>query len=74
LKALLESGRKPEEMLDELYLTVLSRLPTAEEKQTALKYNSSSATSSKRGSFKRREDWVDITWALINSTEFLYRH
>jgi hypothetical protein len=23
---------------------------------------------------KRREDWLDITWALINSTEFLYRH
>ena len=21
-----------------------------------------------------REDWLDITWALINSTEFLYRH
>jgi hypothetical protein len=24
--------------------------------------------------FKRREDWIDITWSLINSIEFLYRH
>jgi len=23
---------------------------------------------------KRREDWIDITWSLINSIEFLYRH
>jgi hypothetical protein len=23
---------------------------------------------------KRREDWIDLTWSLINSTEFLYRH
>lgn len=24
--------------------------------------------------FKRREDWIDLAWSLINSTEFLYRH
>ncbi|MBU6402455.1 MAG: DUF1553 domain-containing protein [Verrucomicrobia bacterium] len=23
---------------------------------------------------KRREDWIDIAWSLMNSTEFLYRH
>lgn len=23
---------------------------------------------------KRREDWLDLAWALMNSTEFLYRH
>jgi len=35
------------------------------------------ATANKGGKasgLRRREDWVDIAWSLINSTEFLYRH
>jgi hypothetical protein len=39
LKAIFESGRKPEEILDELYLTILSRPPTPAEVQTALEYD-----------------------------------
>ena len=23
---------------------------------------------------KKRDDWIDVAWSLINSTEFLYRH
>ena len=23
---------------------------------------------------KRREDWLDLAWSLLNSTEFLYHH
>jgi hypothetical protein len=23
---------------------------------------------------KRREDWLDVAWALLNSSEFLYLH
>jgi hypothetical protein len=75
LKALLASGRKPREIIDELYLTILSRFPTPQEVKTAELY-SSFRTAAKPGTAapKRREDWVDIAWSLINSTEFRYRH
>jgi Protein of unknown function (DUF1553)/Protein of unknown function (DUF1549) len=79
LKAIFESGRKREEMVEELYLTMLSRFPSEDEVKNAEEYGQAGAASKsgKPGKFaavKRREDWVDISWALINSTEFLYRH
>jgi hypothetical protein len=55
------------EMTNELYLTILSRLPTNEELRVVGVY-------SKSNSVKRREIAVDLAWALINSAEFLYRH
>jgi hypothetical protein len=70
LRAILDSGRKPPEMVEELYLTILSRFPTPEEVKIAEDYGK----SDKPKAVKKREDWVDIAWALINSTEFLYRH
>ena len=78
LKALLDSGRKPDAIMEELYLTILSRFPTADEVQNAEAYGGGMALTPagkpKVGAFKRRENWVDITWSLINSTEFVYRH
>jgi hypothetical protein len=79
LKAIFDSGRKPRAMVEELYLTVLSRQPTDDEVANALSYNAVGTSSrpgkqSKSGSTKRREDLLDIAWALINSSEFLYRH
>ena len=70
LKAIFDSGRKPPEIVEELYLTILSRFPTPDEVKIAEDYGK----SNKPKAAKAREDWVDITWALINSTEFLYRH
>ena len=70
LKAIFDSGRKPPEMVEELYLTILSRFPTSDEMKIAEDYGKTGRPKA----VKRREDWVDITWALINSTEFLYRH
>jgi hypothetical protein len=66
LKALMTAGRKPEETVKQMYLTILSRPPTADELETALGYQT--------GYTKKATDWVDIAWSLINSTEFLYRH
>jgi len=70
LRALLDSGRKPAEIVGELYLTVLSRNPTVEELKTLEEIG----RPGRNGRVKTREDWVDITWALINNPEFLYRH
>ena len=73
LKAIFDSGRKPPEIVEQLYLAILSRFPTPDEVKNAEAYGTPRAAS-KAGGPKRRDDWVDITWALINSTEFLYRH
>lgn len=73
LAALIDSGRSRTEIVTELYLTILSRFPTPEEVAVAKAYGST-PNDAKPGRPKRREEWVDIAWALINSTEFLYRH
>jgi hypothetical protein len=67
--ALQEILRKPDPraMLTGLYLTVLSRYPTEEEVRIAAAYQQSSGLD-------RRNAAIDVAWALINSTEFLYRH
>ncbi len=50
-----------------LYLAILSRYPTDEEQKIAKTYSDS-------GLVNRRQAGVDIAWALINSSEFVYRH
>jgi hypothetical protein len=71
LKAIFDSGRKQPELVEELYLTILSRFPTPEEVKALGEYGRPGKAGAR---VKTREDWVDITWALINSTEFMYRH
>mgnify|MGYP005840017871 CR=1 FL=1 len=65
-KAAAAPSKSPVELVDELYLTILSRYPTKDELKTIGEYVQSAAS--------RREAVVDLAWALINSAEFLYRH
>jgi hypothetical protein len=127
LQAIIAYSRRPPQIVEELYLTILSRFPTPEEIMTIEGYGrpqvvkalssvkssrakSPAATNSepsiqpaqstqsnqvasgsnsilagttpdqpaklpdKKVLVKKRDDWVDIAWSLINSEEFLYRH
>ena len=60
------SGRPIPEVIDELYLSTLSRLPTEKEKKILL----AQPISDKQ----RREKIEDMLWVLMNTKEFLYNH
>ncbi len=60
-------GRTPREIIQGLYLAVLSRYPTEPELEAVSAYF-------RTGGLPLREAALDLTWALINSPEFLYRH
>jgi hypothetical protein len=77
LREIAQSGRGSRKLIEELYLTILSRRPTKEESRIAAEYlqPEEAAPSGKKGiAAKQRNQWLDIAWALINSNEFLYRH
>lgn len=56
----------PEKTIENMYLSILSRYPTAPETKTALAYYDASGNRYNAG--------VDIAWALLNTKEFIYRH
>ena len=58
--------RTPADIATGLWLGILSRFPTAEESKTAQDYF--------KTGIGKRQATVDLAWALMNSTEFLYRH
>ena len=55
------------ELINNLYLTILSRYPSPEEMAAADKYFQSEGLA-------RKTAVDDLAWALINTKEFLYRH
>jgi hypothetical protein len=67
LAAMMRDIKNPQELVSQIYLTVLSRYPTAEEWKLV-------EAHSQRGAARGREAMVDLVWALVNSTEFLCRH
>ncbi len=66
VQQLVESNKTSDEVIEELYLSTLSRWPTAVEKQTVLQ------------SFEfekdRKKAAQDLQWALINGVEFVLNH
>ena len=58
---------KPGELVQKIYLTVLSRPPTAKELATIEDH----VTATHAGA---RETAEDLVWALINQPEFIYIH
>ena len=67
LRNLTTPGRAPRAVTEDLYLTILSRLPTEEESARVDAY-------ARAGVAKGREVWNDLAWALINTDEFRMRH
>jgi hypothetical protein len=67
LLALLRSRKPTPEIAEDLYLTILSRYPSEEEVRRIEAFGAGKST-------KTSTEWIDIAWALINSTEALYRH
>jgi hypothetical protein len=66
--ALLEKKAMSEpELVQELYLTAYSRMPSRNELAEALKHFS-------RPGVTRQTALEDITWALLNSAEFVFNH
>jgi hypothetical protein len=66
LQFLMRNAKTPRALATGLYLMILSRYPTEEELKIVGAYPQSGV--------KGRDAAIDLAWALINSTEFLYRH
>jgi hypothetical protein len=67
VRYLTQNKKTPREIATGMYLGILSRFPTEAELRTVENYFQTD-------SGKEREAAVDLAWALINSSEFLYRH
>jgi len=71
MQALLQGGGGGGiQVLNNLYLTILSRFPTESEAQTVGVYMQAAGTTPAQ----RRQAVLDVVWALLNSAEFRYRH
>lgn len=68
---LVSSATKPKvdmnELIDRMYLTVLSRPPMNVERTVAMDYIQANGSNPKNAV-------LDLLWALINTKEFMYRH
>ncbi|WP_165073447.1 DUF1549 domain-containing protein [Paludisphaera rhizosphaerae] len=65
LGAILARSTNDRQVLNQLYMLVLSRLPNPQEVETCVQYITKSGN--------RNEAFEDVYWSLVNSTEFLSR-
>lgn len=66
IQALLRTRNNPREFTDNVYLTILSRRPTDEERAAVREHGLAGRDP--------RTAALDLVWALLNSAEFLHRH
>jgi hypothetical protein len=64
--ALLKAGKKPNEIVDDLFIRALSRKPSDVESRKML-----ALVSANPG---EKNGYDDVLWALVNSTEFEFNH
>ncbi len=58
---------EPADAIENMYLTILSRYPTAKETNVAIAYV-------RDGGLGRYDASVDLVWALLNTKEFIFKH
>lgn len=66
LEKLLKSSKSDNDILEELFLATLSRLPSAQDRQAFADY--------RKMITDRRAAFTDTVWALINTREFILNH
>jgi hypothetical protein len=72
VEEMLESGRTPEQVIEELYLRTLTRMPTEKEIAGLLEIVRSAPDAETPAGL--RETLEDGFWALLNSREFVFNH
>jgi hypothetical protein len=67
VKQVVEPGATPAQVIERLYVRVLSRLPRDTETKLMLKYLEQPGVD-------RQQAYAEILWALLNSSEFSLNH
>jgi hypothetical protein len=67
IQRLLKDAKNDAEIVEEIYLAALSRLPREEEKQRVLEYLSKDKKN-------RAQAVQDLVWAVLSTKEFLFNH